>query len=245
MSSLSVLCGLLEARHNQDLSLSESFSQAQEFARLPNDGDASYLLLRKVSQDLLMQIEHDGSQRAQSNTEPAYHSRQHIADAVISMGYFLRELELSAYEKQRLLLAMLVHDFGHRGIANRLAELSHEEESIDLLKATSFMSLPAEDIVFVQQCILGTQSSNVSSVSEEHLQNPLDLFAFKRALVNDADIAASFVPSLGLELSKRILFEKGEKNPSQEEVSKALNAFKSNARISTLVARKALGLAEN
>lgn len=239
MKSSSGLCGLLESRRKQALSLAASFAEAQRLADLSASGGAQYLLLRKVSQDLLLQSDQEGSQ------EPSYHSRQHVADAVLSMGYFLQETRFNDYQKQLLLLVMLVHDFGHRGIANKLVELSHEEESIDLLKATALMSLPSEDINFVWQCIMGTQPQNVLKVSDEYLQNPDDPFALMRALVNDADIAASFVPSLGLELSKQILLERGVKNPSDEDAREALLAFKSHAPISTPVARKALGIMES
>jgi hypothetical protein len=235
----------MTVRRTQELALTESYLLAVKAASFSGGDDEALLRLKDVTELLLKDCESIGTLQAEASREPAYHSRQHIADVILSMGYFLRETNFSDYQKQLLLLVMLVHDFGHRGIANKLPELSHEEESIELLKTTALMSLPHEDIHFIEQCILGTQAHNVSKVADEYLQNPDDLFASMRALVNDADIAASFVPSLGLELSKRILLERGAVNPLQEEVVTALNAFKSHARISTLVAREALGLVKN
>jgi hypothetical protein len=63
-----------------------------------------------------------------------------------------------------------------------------------------------------------------------------------RALVNDADIAASFVDSLGAELSRLILLEKGVTYPDEEKVHEALNTFRQHMLIVTPVARKLLGL---
>jgi len=150
--------------------------------------------------------------------------------------------DLTAYEKQLLLLVMLVHDFGHRGIANKLPELSHEDESIALLKATPLKKVSPEDLFFIEQCILGTNPQQVIKVSEEYANNPMDSFSLMRALVNDADIAASFMEPLGMELSKLILLEKGAVNPSEKEVLEAFSAFKQHAQITTPVARKLLGL---
>jgi hypothetical protein len=79
-------------------------------------------------------------------------------------------------------------------------------------------------------------------VADEYANNPLDSFSLMRALVNDADIAASFVPELSLELTRQILLERGVVAPNDKEVSEAHAAFRSHAHISTLVAREALGL---
>jgi len=243
--SNSLAATLIESRQ-QKLSLSECYAVAQRLANITEVGDDYFLSLLSVSRSLLDYCENEGYRQAQYLLEPAYHCRRHIADALLSMGFFLGKVtDLDSYEKQLLILTMLVHDFGHRGIANQLPGLSHEQESIELLKATSLMTLPPEDVLFIQECILGTMPQNVPVVSREYQKNSLNSFNFMRALVNDADIAASFIPSLGWELSKQILLERGINNPSEEDVSKALNSFKSNACISTLVAREALGLAEH
>jgi hypothetical protein len=232
---------LIESR-SQKLSLSDCYCLAQKLANIPGQGDSQFLHLLAVSNSLLADCEADGSKRASLSCEPAYHCRRHIADAVLAMGYFLQKIEFSDYEKQLLLLVMLVHDYGHRGIANKLSGLSHEEESISLLKTTALMNLSPEDILFVQECILGTYPQNVSAVANEYLQNPNDPYALMRALVNDADIATSFIPSLGLDLTQKILLERGNNAPSEQEIHEAYTAFKSHARITTPAAREALGL---
>jgi hypothetical protein len=233
----------LALRRSNGTSLIESYRQATQAAGILVGGDPALSKLADLSEKMLMLIERDGQERAQEGREPSYHNRQHIADAVLAMGLFLNEIKtLNFYEKQRLLLVMLVHDLGHRGIANRLSDQSHEEESIHLLCISPLMALPSEDIFFIQECIRGTQSHNIENVSQAHLLNEVDSFHFMRALVNDADIAASFVPELGLELTRQILLERGVLAPNDREVSGAHAAFKSHAHISTLVAREALGL---
>lgn len=226
----------------QSLSLSASYQLALDAAKIQGD-DEDLLGLQAITNELLNIIEKDGANKARCNLEPAYHNRQHIADAVLSMGYFLGQSPgLGAYERQLLLLVMLVHDYGHRGIANKLPDLSHEDESLELLSATPIKYLPSESIFFVKECVMGTGPENVTKVSEEFISNPLNSFSFIRALVNDADIAASFVESLGLELSKLILLEKGVASPSEADINQALGEFKSHARITTPVAQKLLGL---
>jgi hypothetical protein len=233
---------LISPRH-KNISLVECFQLAQKLANIADDLSTGLPRLKVVSKKMLEVVEHDSEKMVRNGLEPPYHNLHHIADAVLSMGYFLGHSHgLSSYEKQRLILVMLVHDFGHRGISNQLPWLSHEMESIELLKATPLMTLPPEDVLFIQECILGTMPQNVPVVSREYQKNSLNSFNFMRALVNDADIAASFIPSLGWELSKRILLEKGFGNPTQYEIEEALNAFKANAHISTPVAQEALGV---
>jgi hypothetical protein len=232
----------ITVRRTQQLALTESYLLAVKASSFSGGDDGVLLRLRDVTKLLLADCESIGAQLAEVSQEPAYHSRQHLADVLLSMGYFLQKTNFNDYQKQLLLLVMLVHDFGHRGIANKLPDLSHELESIALLKATPLKGLPPEDIFFIEECILGTMPENVSKVAETFVLNPLDSFALMRALVNDADIAASFVPSLGLELSKQILLEKGVSAPSEQESRDAYTAFKSQTRITTPVARKLLGL---
>lgn len=210
---------------------------ALKVADIAQEGDEKFLRLQSVTEKIILQLENGASQA------PAYHNHQHIADAILSMAYFLRQLPgIDAYKKQLLLLVMAVHDFGHRGIANKLPELSHEEESIQLLKETALSSLPAKDIAFVEGCILGTKPENISKVNQEYLANPKDEFSLMRALVNDADIAASLIDPIGLELSRLILVEQGVSESTEDEIATVWKSFRSRAKISTSVACHALDL---
>lgn len=232
----------LSARRIQRVSLSDSYHLALEAANIQSS-DVALLRLQAVTDGLLHIIEKDGADQERQNLEPAYHNRQHVADAVLSMGYFLGRLpNLSANEKQVLLLAILVHDFGHRGIAKKLPGISHEDESIMLLKGTSIKGLSSKDILFIEECILATKPENIVRVNQEYLANPQDSVALMRALVNDADIAASFIDPIGLELSRLISVEQGVTESTEEEIAVALHNFRSRAMISTSVAREALGL---
>lgn len=237
------LANVLIARRLQCLSLTESYARAVNVAGIPAEEGATLLKLIAVSNKILSAIEHDGRQLDSNSHENYYHNRQHLADAVLSMGYFLGHTPwLDVYERQLLLLVMLVHDFGHRGIANKLANLSHEEESISLLAESPIMQLPPEDQIFIEECILGTKPDQIQIVIEQYQANPNNSFAYMRALVNDADIAASFIDPLGLELSALILKERGILAPTQIETLEALSVFKNRAHITTPVARKLLGL---
>lgn len=210
---------------------------ALKVADIPQVGNEEFLKLQSVTEEIISHLEASVSQ------VPAYHNQQHIADAILSMAYFLGQLpDIDVYKKQLLLLVMAVHDFGHRGISNKLQGLSHEDESILLLKETALRSLHAKDIAFVEECILATKPENIVRVNQEYIANPQDSVALMRALVNDADIAASFINPIGLELSRLILVEQGMGESSEEEIAVALHNFRSRAKISTSVARYALGL---
>jgi hypothetical protein len=237
------LASALITRRTQKLSLSASYRLALGVAKINLGEDGALPRLQAITNGMLRILEDEGREKDTNGLEPAYHNRQHIADAVLSMGYFLGQSpDLYPYEKQLLLLVMLVHDFGHRGIANKLPHISHEDESLELLKATPLKDLSQADIFFIEECILATKPENISQVSKAFANDPMDSFGFMRALVNDADIAASFVEPLGLELSKLILLEKGAVNPSKKEVLEAFSVFKQHAQITTPVARKLLGL---
>jgi hypothetical protein len=233
----------LQARRSNRLSLTDSYRLALDIAKLPKDGDEHYVQVQSVIHQLLGLMEQDGRQQAKIGIEPAYHNRQHVADAVLSMSCFLgEEAQFSINEKKLLLLVMLVHDYGHCGMNHQKAGLSHEQESIQLLSQSPMMLLPSADITFVNDCILGTSPDQVGLVVNQYRSNPNDRFAFMRALVNDADIATSYIDPLGLELSKLILQERGNPSPGDEEVKSVLDAFRKSAVISTPVALEALGL---
>ncbi len=159
------------------------------------------------------------------------------------MGLLLGQLDqFDIYAKQRLLLAILVHDYGHRGMANKLPNTSHEAHSIELLKASPLMNLAAKDIAYIEECILGTLPDQVTLIGKAYLQDPLDLKIYGFALVNDADIATSFIPSLGAQLTKLIMIEQGALDPTSGAIREAYATFTSRAKIYTQVASKALGL---
>lgn len=242
MTELTLAQGLALLR-NRNLSLLESYEFALGAAKIAQSNDEVLARIQVVTQDLIEIIQAESAKSKELGLESEYHNQQHIADAVLCMGYLLGQSpHLDAHQKHLLLLVMLVHDFGHRGIANKLSDLSHEDESIQLLKATPLHALPAKDIHFVEECILGTKPENVSKVSKAFASNPRDSFVFMRALVNDADIAASFIDPFGGELSRLILLEKGIAQPTQKETDEVLSAFRRHARINTPVARRLLGL---
>lgn len=233
----------LLARRANGLSLSDSVHLALGVAKIPNDGDEFLVRLHSVVSALVSAIELDGKAKASAGNEPTYHNRQHTADAVLSMAWFLSQITLfDAYEKLRLLLVMLVHDYGHCGIAKQKPHLSHEQESIELLQETPLMLLPPPDIELIKECILGTGPDQVAKVSEAYRLSPSDRYCYQRALVNDADIAPSFIDPLGFELSKMILLEKGVQSPSEDAIKDMLSAFRARAIISTPTAREALGI---
>jgi len=58
-----------------------------------------------------------------------------------------------------------------------------------------------------------------------------------QSLINDADIAASFIDSLTPSLTKAILIESGNLSPSDQEVLSGITFFKQNFHITTDIAK--------
>jgi hypothetical protein len=230
------------SRHSQKLSLSDSYQLACEYANLIEDHSAQYQQLIEITLEMLILVDRFGTE---DQDEPEYHNRQHFSDAMLAMGFFVGAIEeFSSYEKRLLILVMLLHDFGHRGIANKIKEISHEQETINLLRNTALVSLPQPDIDFIEKCILATSPENLVELSKRIAKNPMDHLLICHALVRDADIAASFIDELGAELSKQILLESGTLDPTQQEIEETLNSFKSKSQPLTKIARLFLGLSE-
>lgn len=59
-----------------------------------------------------------------------------------------------------------------------------------------------------------------------------------QSLINDADIAASFIGELTPSLTRMILIESGNLNPNVSEIQNAIFAFKSNFHLTTKIAKE-------
>jgi hypothetical protein len=142
-----------------------------------------------------------------------------------------------------MLLVILVHDLGHRGLSYRDPNgVSHEEESVRLLKNTSINQLSEEHQELIMRLVLGTAPTSLIQVNSRHLQDPSNVEFLMQSLINDADIAASFIPNLAHSLTKLILLELGSMNPSEHEIQSAYQGFRAQYFITTSIARAYLGL---
>jgi hypothetical protein len=184
-------------------------------------------------------VETEGSHKEKHGTEPAYHNRQHFADTILAMGFYLQDLEnLSDIKKLLLLLTMLCHDFGHVGAANKSSlDQSQEEETVRLLRQTPVNELPPDYFELIAKLIKGTEQSCLAQNRANYKNDPENLEFLMQSLVNDADISPSFIDSLCPQLSKLILIELGNSQPSAQEVDILMTKFKQDYDLTTSVAR--------
>lgn len=189
--------------------------------QLPND--LEYQTLLAVGKDLTPEIERGISQccRAvlsdiESKREHLqYHSDYHIQDVVISLRYLLDEAEVSA-AKERLvmILAGLFHDFLHPGVKH-LGDLDEPIEMVSAREAARVIADAFEgevdetDRSIISKLIESTEPSNLRSLTRSFGTGSVNLFQYQAALLNDADVAASQIRALGLELAYSLVEEQG------------------------------------
>jgi hypothetical protein len=236
---------IIESRRFSKVSLPDSFKQAQSIANFSEQSKNSDLEKLLHSAELMVNfVENDGKNKENLGTEPAYHNRQHLADSVLAMGCYLQNLYIfSDTQKLLLLLTMLCHDFGHVGASYKdLLGFNQEEKTVQLLKSTPLNQLCPEDFELISQLIRGTEKSRLSINRSNYAKYPENLFFLMQSLVNDADIAASFVESLGLKLSRLILLESGNANPTDQEIHSSIKRFKREYALTSTVARSFFNL---
>lgn len=233
----------IKERRSNKISLQQSFQQALIIANINFSEDEYAESILKITKETVDWVEAYGNMRALQDQEPAYHNRQHFADACIALAFFLSDLDqLKASEKILLLLTMLVHDFGHEGLSSKTENQIHEARTIHLLKNSPLQKLNFLDFKLVCKLIQGTSPSVLPIAKQQYLKNPNDQFNLMQSLINDADIATSFIDSLTPELSKLILNELGNSNPSRSQIQESIEQFKNNFQLLTPTAKIYLGI---
>ena len=224
--------------------LTQSFNQALNICGIPTlDAHGPHHQLLTICAQALNLVESDGEQKALIGKELAYHNRQHIADACLALGFFLRDVkEYSVHEKLILMLTMLVHDFGHQGMSNPPKEVTQEEMTVNLLAGGPLQQLDKKDILLLETLVIGTTPANLSIVNSRYIDDPSNRSYLMQSLINDADIAASFIDELTPKLSELILIEMGQSNPIKSDIDKTILSFKENFKITTPIAKAYLGL---
>lgn len=124
----------LQERRQSARSLPESFNQALVLTKLSPPKDSKSQALVDIIKQTLLMVEDDGKTKALMGIEPAYHNRQHFADACLALAHFIEKAEVfSEHQKLLMMLTMLVHDYGHQGIKNLKPNCSQEEQTAKLL----------------------------------------------------------------------------------------------------------------
>jgi 3'5'-cyclic nucleotide phosphodiesterase len=232
----------LQDRRSNERSLHDSFAQALEVCQINRSKDPQIDTLLDICHQTLDWVGAHGSRMAQHHLEPAYHNRQHFADICLALAIFLKEAEqLSEKDKCILLLAALTHDFGHRGLSFPPSNGTQEEETVRLLRDSPLSQLSILDREQIEDLIIGTTPANLNFINQRYLNEPNNKYYFMQSLLNDADIATSFIEPLTPLLSKYILMELGNSDPDENAIGKMIGTFKSHYRLTTSIAKSHLG----
>lgn len=236
---------LHEARH-QSWSVNQAVNRALQLCGLNIQAQA-HKSLRHALQLVVDAVEAEGLRLYSLGRELPYHNRAHIVDAVTALSCLMQATpKLSAESQLIALIAIVGHDLGHQGKTNKELQAKQEEITADWVVRCCLAGLP------------GAQSSQVRHFIE--LTDPavvrLNHFAYRKknsddnlllqVLINEADIAASMVPQLAVELTRALLKERGNPSPSELEVAELYSEFKKSCVLSSdaaelLLSPKALG----
>ena len=117
---------------------------------------------------------------------------------------------------------------------------TYEEESIDLLRNTPLKLLPQDQQNLIYKLISGTTPTLLERTNALYHTEPTNLEYLKQALINDADIATSYIPNIGPALTKSILIELGNTKPREDEIANAYIVFKQEFTLTSHIAKSIL-----
>lgn len=196
---------------------------------------------KQVLKALAIWVEQEGRRQTDSTGEHPYHNRQHIADTLTALSFFLEfDEDLSPQDKTLCLIAMLLHDFGHDGAkANKINAnaISQEQRTIYQLTHPSLTLLQGSQLQTIQEWILGTQFTIIEERHEAFKHNPEDRYLRMQTYINEADISASLTQSLGYPLTRLFLLERDGLEPALEKIQHTLQSFHRECLISTPIAK--------
>jgi hypothetical protein len=234
---------LLDARH-QSWSVSQAVDQAVQLCGLANHGHAN---LWHAIQLVVDAVEADGQRLANIGLELPYHNRAHIVDAVTALSCLLHATpQLSAAHQWTALIAMVGHDLGHQGKTNKELQTKQEEITADWVVRCCLAGLPAAQSSQIRRFIELTDPAVVRLNHFAYRKKVNDENLLLQVLINEADIAASMVPQLAVDLTRALLKERGNPSPSAQEVAELYAEFKKSCVLSSdaaqlLLSPKALG----
>jgi hypothetical protein len=234
---------LLDARR-QSWSVSQAVDRAAQLCGLDHHGHAN---LRHALQLVVDAVEADGQRLANLGLELAYHNRAHIVDAVTSLSCLMHATpQLSAAHQWTALIAMVGHDLGHQGKTNKELQTKQEEITADWVVRCCLAGLPAAQSSQIRRFIELTDPAVVRLNHFAYRKKVSDENLLLQVLINEADIAASMVPQLAVDLTRALLKERGNPSATPQEVAELYAEFKKSCVLSSdaaqlLLSPKALG----
>jgi 3'5'-cyclic nucleotide phosphodiesterase len=234
---------LLDARR-QSWSVSQAADRAAQLCGLDHHGHAN---LRHALQLVVDAVEADGQRLANLGLELPYHNRAHIVDAVTALSCLMHATpQLSAAHQWTALIAMVGHDLGHQGKTNKELQTKQEEITADWVVRCCLAGLSAAQSSQIRRFIELTDPAVVRLNHFAYRKKVSDENLLLQVLINEADIAASMVPQLAVDLTRALLKERGNPSATPQEVAELYAEFKKSCVLSSdaaqlLLSPKALG----
>ena len=234
---------LLDARR-QSWSVNQAVDRAVQLCGLDHHGHAN---LRHALQLVVDAVEADGQRLANLGLELPYHNRAHIVDAVTSLSCLMHATpQLSAAHQWTALIAMVGHDLGHQGKTNKELQTKQEEITADWVVRCCLAGLPVAQSSQIRRFIELTDPAVVRLNHFAYRKKVSDENLLLQVLINEADIAASMVPQLAVDLTRALLKERGNPSATPQEVAELYAEFKKSCVLSSdaaqlLLSQKALG----
>jgi hypothetical protein len=203
--------------------------------------------LYHCSKELAEFIEANGKSQFDKNQEPAYHSRLHIADAIVGLTALLlaqrsaNDLDVPTQSHLEMLAmtAMLGHDLMHDGSINTYPE-ELETKSIHYLRPfLTEQHVPGQDIKLIEKIILMTDPAKVSlhHTSIKNIFFDIQVADCLGVLLQEADILASCFEDIGRVRTSFLAKEWSHRFPSKSKLlitrQGRLNFLETNARFSS------------
>lgn len=211
--------------------------------------------LVRAGQQIAILIENSCTDMAGHEREPAYHSRLHTGNALVSLAALLlvqREVDanptsLISEAEALMMLAMVGHDALHTGGRNTFPTELEQRSLMHVEPLLVACGVSAEDIAAVRRLILLTEPTRVKihhQTTKQTAFNIADLM-WQATFIQEADILASSLPELQEQLTLDLSQEAARDNPawSTELLTPAgRRLFLENAALFSTPAAHALGL---
>ena len=211
--------------------------------------------LVKAGQQIAILIENSCTEMAENEREPAYHSRLHTGNALISLAALLltqreidaRSMNLLSESEALMMLAMVGHDAMHTGGRNAYPTELEQRSLTHVEPLLIACGVHEKDIATVRRLILLTEPTRVK-VHHQTIQgmpfNQADLM-WQATFIQEADILASSLPELQEQLTLELSREAARDNTAWSAellTPKGRRQFLENAALFSTPAARALGL---
>ena len=203
--------------------------------------------LYQCSKELAEFIEENGKSQFDKNQEPAYHSRLHIADAIVGLTALLlaqrsaNDLDMPTQSHLEMLVmtATLGHDLMHDGSINTYPEELETKSIHHLRPFLTEQHVPVQDIKIIEKLILMTDPAKVS-LHHRSIKNiffDIQVADCLGVLLQEADILASCFEDIGRVRTLLLAKEWSHRFPSKanhlQTQQGRLNFLKINAQFSS------------